>query len=183
MSDGIEARLARAESRLAALTVAVSRQGEGKSAGPTDTDTEKKETGPQHKAPSRWCLKELPRTKAAEAQWDEFTEWVDWLTGHYPQGFRDMPPCWYLHTDAVEELAALWQAWRYAYYGDDDPRESAMVWHERWLPGVCRRLVGKGGVLAPCTAARKHHPPNLTGAVRNNFDATLDEQPEAGSAA
>lgn len=179
--SGVAGRLARLETRLAVVAAALDKiAATSNGTESTSRGAAGRPTGgtgkPAADRPSIWCWKEITDPEVSEARLTELAEWVAWLTGRYPKAFRDMPPCWYLHSDAVEELTALWEAWLYAYHGDDEPREAPMVWHDRWMSGTCHRLLGTAGVLAPCIAGSKHHQPNLTGAVRNNFDPVLDDQ-------
>lgn len=63
-------------------------------------------------------------------------------------GVYELPACWHQHEQAVAELSWLSILWRYIW---DRPRPGpvgqAAEWHDRWLPGVMRRL---DGLLAEC---------------------------------
>lgn len=109
--------------------------------------------------PSIWAWENLTAEQAA-TQWEELTQWLAWLTARYPRALRDLPPCWHLHTDAVEELGALWAAWLAAYHGADDPTDKPITWHDRWLPGTTHRLLGPTGTLTPCARNHTHTPPS-----------------------
>lgn len=161
--DTIESRLADAEETIVGLMDIVAGK---KSAAP---DAAAKNAAQIHKQkPSIWCWRYLNNKQIAQ-QWGGLENWVAWLSDRYPKTLRDLPPCWYLHTEAVEELTALWAAWKAAYYGDDNPRDAMIFWHDRWLPGVVRRLLAPGGILTGCATAKKHRDVNLDGAPRNNF--------------
>lgn len=90
----------------------------------------------------------VPWTDRATAQqWHDLAEWIDWLTHTYEMraGF-EIYPCWPAHPGIVEELAALWDAWRDAAGrapvdgsppGDND---ALAFWHDRYLAPVLHRL-------------------------------------------
>jgi hypothetical protein len=119
--------------------------------------------------PSIWVWDQLTAERS-RSQWAGLVPWVRWLIMRYPRALREFPPCWHLHPDAIEELTALWAAWRAAYHHGDDPSDDMVNWHDRWLPGVAGRLLGTGGVLTGCAAASTHRDVNLDGAPRNSFD-------------
>ena len=68
--------------------------------------------------------------------------------GYVDGGGYELPACWHQHEQAVAELSWLSILWRYIW---DRPRPGpvgqAAEWHDRWLPGVMRRL---DGLLAEC---------------------------------
>lgn len=84
--------------------------------------------------------------RAGIQDWDKLSQWVDWLTGTYD--LRDQPiySCWPQHGGVVEELAALWMAWRQAALacaGKQWGAEEALAyWHDRYLPGALARITG-----------------------------------------
>jgi hypothetical protein len=57
--------------------------------------------------------------------------------------FARLPPCWPSHAEAVIELSTVMTEW-IRIYGDPDnrPLQDALVWNDKWLPGVLSRLVG-----------------------------------------
>jgi hypothetical protein len=74
--------------------------------------------------PIRW--QELDRQVAGRT-WTLLLGWVTWLVERY--GLTEVLPCWYRHGAMVEELSALWVAWRAAY----DPEAMAvdpLFWHD-----------------------------------------------------
>lgn len=97
--------------------------------------------------------------RAAELQWQQLTEWVGWLRGRYPVA-RQVPPCWWRHPELVEELTALWLAWREAYVDGVSSLTAAADWHDRWLPGLLRRI-GAGGWNVACDADHKERVARL----------------------
>ena len=72
----------------------------------------------------------------------------DWVNGflrpQYP-GYP-IPDCWPAHHEAVWELTNLHAEWT-RVYGDEEnrPLDSALWFHERWMPGVRSRLFGPSG--------------------------------------
>ena len=121
--------------------------------------------------PSRWAWQHATADQAAWL-WAGLGPWVRWLTDRYPTQLRDLPPCWHLHGDAVEELTALWASWMSAYHGPDQPRDDMIYWHDRWFPAATGRLLGPAGTLINCAKAKQHREPNLAGAPRHHFDDT-----------
>lgn len=96
------------------------------------------QTPAQHPPPSSWLLTTDPDEAAGILVW--LVGWVRDVYLWYP-GSR-LPSCWLWHPTAIEELWWLAQAHREAY---DPPTKSitrACEWHERFLPGVIRRLAG-----------------------------------------
>ena len=55
--------------------------------------------------------------------------------------FARLPPCWPSHAEAVIELSTVMTEW-IRIYGDPDnrPLQDALVWNDKWLPGVLGRL-------------------------------------------
>lgn len=94
-----------------------------------------------------------PHEKATT--WRALAEWVGWLRGRYPLA-RQVPLCWWRHPELVEELTALWLAWRDAYVEKGAPLAAGADWHGRWLPELLRRI-GAGGWNVACEG--EHKPP------------------------
>jgi hypothetical protein len=55
--------------------------------------------------------------------------------------FARLPPCWPDHPEAVIELSTVMTEW-VRVYGDPEtrPLQDALMWNDRWLPGVLSRL-------------------------------------------
>jgi hypothetical protein len=85
--------------------------------------------------------------------WEALADWVGWLRGRYPLA-RQIPLCWWRHPELVEELTALWLAWREAYTEKGASLTAAADWHGRWLPEFLRR-VGAGGWNIACEGEHK----------------------------
>jgi hypothetical protein len=70
-------------------------------------------------------------------------ELVDWLGAvflRYPDAAAALPECWLWHPGVVEELLWLMYAWRAAYAADGGAVTLAGDWHDRYRPGVTRRI-------------------------------------------
>lgn len=76
----------------------------------------------------------------ARAVLDELTGWMTHVYLCYADARRSLPPCWLWHPDIVEELLWLMQAWTAAYRDDDATVARAADWHDRYRPGVVRRV-------------------------------------------
>ncbi len=77
----------------------------------------------------------------------ELAEWVSnvLLPNYDAPGLR---ACWPNHMQAVWELSTLQAEWERIYVRKNPLLAAALVWHDRWLPGVLRRL---GPVMKDCT--------------------------------
>jgi hypothetical protein len=85
-----------------------------------------------------WCVGEA----GGRAMLAELREWIEtFLRRHYPGYAARLPRCWANHPEAVWELSTLRAEWE-RIYADEDNRDlaSALVWHDKWLPGVLARL-------------------------------------------
>lgn len=94
----------------------------------------------------------------------ELTDWVDTvLRAQYPGYLRDtIRPCWPRHPEAIWELTWLYHLWCAAYLTrKPNPRASA-DWHDRWSPGVIRRL---GEVMRRCAGGCQRQPGHAAGAA------------------
>ncbi len=72
----------------------------------------------------------------------ELRTWVERVGfTQYPGYFARLPPCWPAHPEAVIELSTVMTEW-VRVYGDPDnrPLQDALMWNDRWLPGVLGRL-------------------------------------------
>ncbi|MGI4894533.1 MAG: hypothetical protein ACRYF3_05400 [Janthinobacterium lividum] len=86
----------------------------------------------------------------------ELRKWVDWLVVRYRLGTQDayVPPCWFRHSIAVEELTALMVAWKAVYSKTArQPSSDLIAWHDRWLwPSVDRMKYRR--VFHGCSATK-----------------------------
>lgn len=98
--------------------------------------------------------RELVDDPDQRAQMDrELHAWVTWLVNRYRLALK-IPACWHQHGQIVEELTALWYAWRAAWItpasGWDPTR-----WHHD-LTAMLQRIAGTYPV--PCSGSE--HKPN-----------------------
>jgi hypothetical protein len=87
----------------------------------------------------------------------ELTDWVNTvLRTQYPAYLTSqIRPCWPNHPEALWELTWLYQLWSHAYLTKRPAPKNAADWHDRWTPGVLRRL---GQVMNPCESACQSQP-------------------------
>lgn len=85
--------------------------------------------------------------RATPQQWHDLAAWVDWLIETYEfRAEARIYPCWPAHPGVVEELAALWDAWRDAAgraVADGAPpgdNDALAFWHDRYLAPTVHRL-------------------------------------------
>ncbi len=124
----------------------------------------------------------------AGVAWETLTSWVDIvLVRQYnvvgaKGGDNKIPACWYRHPGAVAELAWLCQEWHRIYRSTKGTPSSAGEWHDRWLPGVIRRLLLS---LHECGGFEGHQDLEIGTAVDSWDDlralvtADLSNRPEA----
>ena len=99
---------------------------------------------------------------------EKFSELYDWvetvLRTEYPDYLADqIKPCWPNHPEARWELACLYQLWSAAFLAKRPDTKAAADWHDRWNPGVLRRLgVAMGRCQDTChrqpSPARRGNP-------------------------
>ena len=95
-----------------------------------------------------WCWRYLD-AEATRDLFGQLRDWVDWLAGRYRLNMR-LPPCWYRHPVAVEELTALWVSWQAAYPANEvKPSDALIAWHDRWFWPCIDRL-GRLNVFNQC---------------------------------
>ena len=70
----------------------------------------------------------------------ELCEWLQAVLLRYADAAAALPACWMRHPDIVEELVWLMHAWLAAYQGDTASVAAAADWHDRYRPGVVRRI-------------------------------------------
>ena len=84
---------------------------------------------------------------------DKLAELAEWVSNVLLPNY-DVPvlrPCWQGHMQAVWELSTLRAEWERIYVRKNPLLAAALVWDDRWLPGVIRRL---GPIMKDCTANR-----------------------------
>jgi hypothetical protein len=75
----------------------------------------------------------------------ELLAWMQVVYLRYPDAAAGLPDCWLWHPDVVEELLWLMQSWLAAYRDDKAPVSLAGDWHDRYRPGVVRRITTTTG--------------------------------------
>jgi hypothetical protein len=75
----------------------------------------------------------------------ELLTWMQVVYLRYPDAAAGLPDCWLWHPDVVEELLCLMQAWLAAYRDDKAVVSLAGDWHDRYRPGVIRRITSTTG--------------------------------------
>jgi hypothetical protein len=98
-------------------------------------------------------------TMSDEERETKFSELYDWvetvLRQQYPGYLADhIKPCWPNHPGARWELTWLYQIWTLTNLTDRSAPKDSADWHDRWAPGVIRRL---GQIMTRCTQA-SHAP-------------------------
>jgi hypothetical protein len=100
-----------------------------------------------------WAWRHLGASQT-RALFIELRDWVDWLIARYElRGEAEtIPPCWFQHSVAVEELTGLMVAWKTAYSRRETAPSDALInWHDRWLWPTLHRLNVQLHVWAKCT--------------------------------
>jgi len=103
------------------------------------------------------------------ARLGQLKAWVEQVgLAQYPGYFAKLPPCWPSHPEAVIELSTVMAEW-VRIYGDPEsrPLQDALVWHDKWLPGVLGRLAAANKCdVSGCRLARsspwERSPPHYT---------------------
>jgi hypothetical protein len=100
--------------------------------------------------------------------WSDLGRWVTWLVRRFRLRPREVPPCWFQHGAAVEELTALWGSYL-TCYGQEQPATAAADWL-RILADTRAHLV-EWMARCGCTATEHRDDPEVTWA---------DHDPEFG---
>ena len=84
-----------------------------------------------------------------EEKLSELEDWVETvLRTEYPDYIANqIRPCWPKHPEAKWELTWLYQLWIAAYLARRPAPKETADWHDRWAPGVIRRL---SNVMSRC---------------------------------
>ncbi|MBB3049408.1 hypothetical protein FHS23_000403 [Prauserella isguenensis] len=75
----------------------------------------------------------------------ELVAWLQTVFLRYPDAAEVLPDCWAWHPEVVEELLWLMQAWSSAYFDQAGGVLRVADWHDRYRPGVVRRLSARAG--------------------------------------
>ncbi len=90
--------------------------------------------------PVSWIGHSDQEPEQTPARLAELADWVGAVYLRYPVAARELPDCWLWHTDVVEELAWLHQAWQAAYHPESGTIAAAGDWHDRYRVGVAARV-------------------------------------------
>jgi hypothetical protein len=115
--------------------------------------------------PTIYCWRNLSDQDHTDL-WRHLADWVGWLRGRYPLA-RKLPACWAKHPEVVEELTALWWAWRAAYETPAASATAPIDWHDHWLPGVLNRLE-HGPLALPCRTDHEDRPTSAYASPQND---------------
>jgi hypothetical protein len=85
---------------------------------------------------------------------EELTGWMREVYLRYADAVAHLPECWMWHPDVVEELLWLMYAWLAAYRDENATVAKAGDWHDRYRPGVVRRIK----VVAGTCSLENHQP-------------------------
>jgi hypothetical protein len=75
----------------------------------------------------------------------ELSGWVGRVYLRYPDARHAFPECWLWHPEVVEELLWLMTAWKHAYQPGTSSVLAAGDWHDRYRPGVVKRIGASAG--------------------------------------
>jgi hypothetical protein len=92
---------------------------------------------------------------------DGLLKWMTTVYLRYSDAVAALPACWLWHPEVVEELVWLMHAWIAAY---DDEGASALAagdWHDRYRPGVVRRIKVAAGTCSLESHADPHGGPRV----------------------
>lgn len=124
---------------------------------------------PPKEKPAPWNRKELADPAAAQLL-TELRQWVDWYNDRYGVNAESrIAGCWYRHAPVVEELTAVWVAWRVAYYGHKTPSDAPVYWHERILWPAIARIRKNSWGLGACNPVHKDPRPKNEPSTDDGF--------------
>lgn len=95
----------------------------------------------------------------------ELFDWLQQVYLRYPDAAAGLPECWLWHPDVVEELLWLQQAWQAAYHDEHASVSLAGDWHDRYRPGVVRRITTAAGRCSLENHQPRSDRPSLSGPV------------------
>jgi hypothetical protein len=70
----------------------------------------------------------------------DLAAWMDTFLASYPSAAAAVRPCWKDHKDAVTELGLIWCEFTRIYTAQRPSLDEALVFYDRWLPGVLKRV-------------------------------------------
>jgi hypothetical protein len=96
-------------------------------------------TPPEGTAAWSWLAMPAEQEMAREVL-DGLCGWLRVVFLRYPDGAAALPECWLWHPEVVEELLWLMRTWISAYEDDEASVLRAGDWHDRYRPGVVKRI-------------------------------------------
>jgi hypothetical protein len=120
--------------------------------------------GDDEPSPAEWFWLTMADQKRDE-RLSELSDWVETvLRTQYPGYLAgQLRPCWPNHPEATWELTWLYQLWTLAYLTGRPAPKDAADWHDRWSPGVIRRL---SQIMRHCEETCQRQPsPEILGQV------------------
>ena len=130
---------------------------------------------PPQEKPAPWNWKELNDPERA-ALLTALRDWVDWYNDRYGVAAESrIPGCWHRHGPVVEELTAVWMAWKAAYYGHKTPNDAPAYWHERILWPTIQRIKKSAWGLSACTPEHKNPRPKKEPSTDHAFESFLQK--------
>jgi hypothetical protein len=70
----------------------------------------------------------------------DLAAWMDTFLTVYPSAASSVRECWRAHKDAVTELGLIWCEFTRIYAAERPSLDEALIFHDRWLPGVLKRV-------------------------------------------
>jgi hypothetical protein len=70
----------------------------------------------------------------------DLAAWLESFLAAYPSAAAAVRPCWKDHKDAVTELGLIWCEFTRIYTTERPSLDEALIFHDRWLPGVLKRV-------------------------------------------
>ena len=70
----------------------------------------------------------------------DLATWMGTFLTAYPSAASSARECWQAHQDAVTELGLIWCEFTRIYAAERPSLDEALVFHDRWLPGVLKRV-------------------------------------------
>lgn len=107
----------------------------------------------QSTAVPSWLMAPADADTAGELL-DELTSWMQQVFLRYADAAAVLPECWAWHPDVIEELLWLMHAWLNAYQGQAASISLVGDWHDRYRPGVVKRIKQTAG-----TCSLENHTP------------------------
>jgi hypothetical protein len=107
--------------------------------------------------PGGWSWAHMDAERAAEV-WAWLAGFVDFINSREELSpTMRIPPCWFMHGRAVEDLTALLAAWQDAYFAVSGPTSDLISYRDRWLWPTLTRLSDRNNPMQRCVEKGQHH--------------------------